>query len=523
MTSGLTQPAPQSSPEPGTGDAGSATAATATPGAIPPFDRRVILVGVAVFAVLMALSTRYGFQRDELYFLDCARHLQGSYVDQPVLVPVLARVSLWLFGLSLTGLRVWSALAAFATVLICALTARELGGARRAQLLAALAAATMPVLLAADHVLETTTFDILAWGALAFVVIRVGRTGDHRWWLLGGVILGLGLANKHLVGFFAVAMFIGALLSRGHRSVLNWWFLAGAGIAAAFTVPDLWWQARHGWATIAMTQALNRENGGPGQIADWIVGQLLIVALAMVWIWIAGLRFLWRSGRPLWRALVWAYALLFVVFAVTTGGQIYYLGGAYVYLLGAGAVAVDGWLYAKRRRAPILALGTALTTALVLPIVLPVLPPANVGWTYALNQDGGEQIGWPELVDTVHSVWVSLPPEQRAGAVIFTGNYSQASAINELGRKVGLPAAVSGQNSEWWWGPGTAGAATVVVVASSDVTAADVGRYFTGVRVAATVTNPYGVHNDEWGDHVFVCSGPRQPWSQLWPQLRHYD
>src|SRR5205814_9605461 len=107
-----------------------------------PFDRRVPALGAAVFAVLMALSTRYGFHRDELYFLDCARHLQASYVDQPILAPLLARVSLAWFGLSLPGLRLWPALAACATVVVSGLTARELGGGRRAQLLAVTAPAT---------------------------------------------------------------------------------------------------------------------------------------------------------------------------------------------------------------------------------------------------------------------------------------------------------------------------------------------------------------------------------------------
>jgi len=83
---------------------------------IAPFDRRVVAVGAVFCAVLLALSTRYGFHRDELYFIECARHLQASYVDQPVLTPLLAWVSLKLFGVSLLALRLWPALAAGTTV-----------------------------------------------------------------------------------------------------------------------------------------------------------------------------------------------------------------------------------------------------------------------------------------------------------------------------------------------------------------------------------------------------------------------
>ena len=89
------------------GAPGQALSAAARRPVAGPFDRRVIWAGGIVFAVLMALSARYGFDRDELYFLDGARHLQASYVDQPVLGPLLAWVSLKLFGVSLPGLRVW--------------------------------------------------------------------------------------------------------------------------------------------------------------------------------------------------------------------------------------------------------------------------------------------------------------------------------------------------------------------------------------------------------------------------------
>jgi hypothetical protein len=262
-------------------------------------------------------------------------------------------------------------------------------------------------------------------------------------------VLGLGLANKHSVGLFAVALVIGVLLSGGRRLVWNRWFAAGVVIAVAFTIPDIWWQAQHQWATIAMTRALNRENGGPGNIATWVIGQLFMTALALVWVWAAGLRLLWRSGRPPWRALAWAYGLLFVFFALTTGAKIYYLAGAYVYLLAAGAVAIDGWLAARPGRLCTLPLATAVTAAAALPLALPVLPPADIGWTYKVNRDQAQSIGWSQLVSTARTVWTSLPPAQRASAVIFTSNYAEASAINVLGRGTGLPQAVSGHNTYW--------------------------------------------------------------------------
>lgn len=46
---------------------------------------------------------------------------------------------------------------------------------------------------------------------------------------------------------------------------------------------------------------------------------------------------------------------LFPFFALTTGGKIYYLAGTYIYLLGVGAVAIDGWLAARTGRLRLLA------------------------------------------------------------------------------------------------------------------------------------------------------------------------
>jgi hypothetical protein len=494
---------------------------------LAPVDRRTALVAGVLFVVLMALSGRYGFHRDELYFLDCARHLAPGYVDQPVLSPLVARLSLWVFGVSLPGLRVWSALAGAGTVVLAGLLAREFGGGRTAQLLGALVAATMPALLGADHLFGPTAFDLFFWTALAFIVVRIGRTGNTRLWPVAGVVLGFGLANKHSIGLFAVALLVGIVASGGGRHLANRWFLAGAVIACACTVPEVWWQATHHWPTVEMMRRLHQENGGVRHIGTWVLGQLFEVTLALAWTWVVGIRFLWRSGRPLWRALVWAYALLFVFFALTTGGKVYYLAGAYIYLGAAGAVSVEGWLDGRPARLRRLLALTAVTTVLSLPVVLPVLPVRDIGWTYGANPDLGETVGWPELVGTVGNVWYSLTPEQRSHAVIFTADYGEAGAVDELGRSAGLPTAVSGQNNEWFWGPEAPDATTVVAVAPGPVDvvgyAGYLERYCSDVRAVATIRNAAGIHNQEWDGHVFLCTGLRRPWGQTWASLRHDD
>ncbi|WP_310727230.1 glycosyltransferase family 39 protein [Streptomyces sp. N2A] len=495
-------------------------------GRIAPLDRRVFAVSGVVFAVLMVLSSRYGFHRDELYFLDCARHLQASYVDQPALAPLLARVSLSLFGVSAAGLRLWPALAAAGTVVVGGLTARELGGARRAQLLAAIATGTMPVLLGSGHIANTTSYEMLAWAAIALVVVRIGRTGDTRWWLAAGALVGLGAEFNHLAAIFGTVVLAAALLGPARRTVADHRLFVGAVIAVLLMLPDLWWQARHGWPMFAMTRALNGEHGGAGNIVTWVVGQLGMSCLAMTVLWVVGLRFLWRAGRPLWRCLVPAYAVLFVLFAVTTGAQVYYLAGLYVCLLAAGAVGLDGWLHSRPDRLRGLLTGTAVSAALSAVIVLPVLPPSAVAWTYGTSAISGETLGWPQLVGTVRQVWTRLPAEQRANAVIFAADYSEAGAINELGRSAGLPTAASSQNTDWWWGPGNPHATTVVAIAPGPRYApgfeTHLRQYFRHVRAAATLSNPSGVHNIEWGGHVYLCTDPVRSLGSIWPELRNY-
>jgi len=101
-----------------------------------PLTGLVAVIAVAQAAVLLATSTRYGYHRDELYFIIAGAHPAFGYPDQPPLVPLLSWLMNALAPGSLLVLRAPSALAAAATTMLAALIARELGAQARAQVIA---------------------------------------------------------------------------------------------------------------------------------------------------------------------------------------------------------------------------------------------------------------------------------------------------------------------------------------------------------------------------------------------------
>lgn len=484
-------------------------------------------VAAAVTAGLMMVAGRYGWHRDELYFLECGRHLAASYVDQPILTPLIARLALDWFGVSLLGLRLFPAVATGATVALTALLAREFGGGRRAQLWAALGAVIAPAVLASGHIHGPTAYDLTAWVGLSVLVARLARTRDPRLWLPIGAVVGIGLANKHSIAFLAVTLAVG-LLAVGERELFTtWWFAAALAIAVGGAAPDLAWQAAHHWATIPMTRRLNQKYGGPAGLALFLPAQLVMANPAFLFVWLRGLRWLRRAPVRGWQAFVWSYGLLFVFFGLTAGKHPYYVAALYLVLIAAGTVAAEaatGPLPAARPRELV---GVLVAAAIAAPIVLPIAPASAIGWTASINPVGVETVGWPDFLRAVSGVWQRLPAGEQTRAVILTGSYGESGAINELGRHYRLPHAVSGHNNVWWWGPDNPAATTVVAVVPGPAVDPDpeayLHRYFGQVTLVAEVDNHHHLHNEEHLGRIYICQQPSQPLGQLWPNLQHYD
>jgi hypothetical protein len=244
-----------------------------------------------------------------------------------------------------------------------------------------------------------------------------------------------------------------------------------------------------------------------------VTGPLLVPIL------VAGLVGLVRDPtlRP-WRSLAFAYpALLFLLLAV--GAKPYYVGPLVVCLLAPGAVVVERWLQTTAR-AVLVGAAIAVSAAVSIVIALPVIPAERLAGTLVaeVNEDAIETVGWPELARTVAEVHRSLAEAERATAVIFTGNYGEAGAIDRYGPELGLPRAYSGHNAYARFGIPEGSAGPVIVLGYGDPSA-----HFEGCRAAATIDNGVDLENEEQGRTVFVCEAPHRPWREAWADLRHLD
>lgn len=485
----------------------------------------LIYLALGTLIVHMLAGGRYGFHRDELATLDDARHLAWGYVAYPPLTPFFGRLSLIFFGNSLAGFRFFAALAQAVALVFTGLMARELGGRRGAQLVAA--AAALPFCLAGGALMQYVPFDYLFWVLTAYFVVRLLKSEDPRWWLAIGASIGLGVMSKYSIPFFVAGLVAGVLLGDARRYLTSKWLWWGVGVSLLIFLPNFLWQAQHHFISLDFLKHIHARDIRIGRTKDFLPNQLMITLLAFP-IWMAGLGYYFfsRPGKR-FRVLGWMYIVPLLLFVIVKGRD-YYLAGAYPMLYAAGSVWGEQWL-ASRRHVMAGALRGVVWTALVADLLvgaaffLPIAPVNSRVWKAANNLQGDfrDEIGWPELVETLARVRDALPAQDRARLGILAGNYGEAGAIDLFGPSYGLPHAISGINSYWLRAYGDPPPETLIVVGLSS---RFLQRNFASCELAAHTWNRYGVENEETRDHpdIFVCRGLRQTWPEFWSDFQYY-
>jgi hypothetical protein len=476
----------------------------------------------------------YGFFVDELYFLACSRHLDWGFADMPPLFPALTALVTRVLGESLLAVRLVPALAGAALVLLTGALAREMGGGRRAQGLAALAVVVAPIFLVMHSLHTMNALDPLLWMSAALVFLRIANGAGERLWLLFGAICGVGLLNKHSMVFFGSSFAIGLLLSPARRALVRPWIWLGGALAFLIALPNLAWEISHGFPHLTQLENI-RRNGRDVALGppEFLLQQVLMLLPLTAPLWIGGLWWLLR-GRDAarYRALGFGFLAL-ILEMLLADGRVYYPAPYYPVLLAAGGVLVERW---KRRKSVLPAWSAAMVAfgALLAPLALPCLPPETyVAYTRALRispppiethrlgplpQLLADRFGWPEMAREVARVYHGLPPHERAVAAIFGQNYGQAGAIDLFGPALGLPACLSGHLAYHDWGPrGFTGEVAIVLDDDKET----LERYFEDVRLAGRVEHPYSMPYEHFD--VFVCRRPRVTLASLWPDLRKLD
>lgn len=476
------------------------------------------LIAALQFAALVATSTRYGYHRDELYFIVAGSHPAFGYPDQPPLVPLLSWAMHELAPGSLLLLRLPSALVAAATTVLAAIVAREVGASRRAQVIAAACTASSGFALAVGHIVTTTTFDMLSTTALCWLMIRAIVRRSAVCLLSAGVVAGVGCEAKPQVVIVA-AVVLGTLLLVGPRWPFRSWWLAGGIVAAGvLAAPYVIWQARHGWPQL--TVAHNIAGSAEGGRIGFLPFQLVMVSPVLVPVWIAGLAAPFRRAalRSL-RFVPLTYGVLAIAY-IAGNGKAYYLASLYPVLLGLGSLPVAEWTLRTRARACVLTAAIVISAAINAVIALPLLPERSLQGSavIALNPDQGETVGWPRFVATVSKAWHEIPSGERGDTAIFTSNYGEAGAIDVLSH--GLPRAYSGHNGFSEWGEPPRGDTHALLIGYDN--GADAAPEFAGCRRLAVVNDGVGLDNDEQGLPILLCR-PTASWSALWPRLTHFN
>jgi len=495
-------------------------------------------VALAAVTLILHVATNRGYHvfRDELYYPACGRHLAWGYVDQPPLIAFVAWFARHLLGSSIVSIRLLPALAGTAVVFLTGILAREMGGGRFAQFLAAAAILFAPAYLAFDSFLSMNAFEPLFWLLCAWIAVRIARGSSPRLWLAFGAVAGLGLENKHTMLVFGLAIVAGLLLSGEQHLFRSKWIWIGGLLALALFLPNLLWEARHGWPQIEVVRNAQLYKNVPVSHLRFLGEQVALLDPLALPVWLAGLGwyFFARKGKS-FRFLGWAYLIVLGVF-MFLGGKTYYPLPAYPLLMAAGGVAFEEFAQARSRlslRVPVPAvviLGGLIGVPFGVP-VLPVdsflrysqaLPYSNLVKTerdavpVEMPQLYADMFGWETMAGTVARVYRDLPAADRADCAILAGNYGEAGAVDYYGPALGLPKAISGHNSYFDWGPrGYSGACAIVFGERSD----EFITWFGDVERAATVASPHAMPNER-AVPVYVCRKPRAPLAVLWLRFK---
>jgi hypothetical protein len=497
----------------------------------------IAYLALARMVLYCLAGPHYGYFRDELYYLACGQHPAWGYVDQPPLIGWIAWLLQHTIGTSLWALRLPSALAGAATVVLAGMLARQLGGRRWAIFLASLAALMTPVSLALSQLFTMNAFDPPLWTAIAFLLVRIAKTRRESLWLAVGALSGIAILNKYGVLFWLLGIVLGICLTPLRQSLRHRWFWLGSALAAAIALPNFLWQWQHQFPFLQLMHNI-RQNGRDISLPPlpYLLAQAQMLGFVAAILVPFALSFLFSPRGRSYRFLGWAY-LVFLAEMMLLHGKMYYVAPVYPALFAAGAVSMEAatrrrlWIWAK----PVCAAAIIAIGGISAPVCLPILPvPQFLAYEHALgieqqkfehNQQGvlpqlyADMFGWQQIAQTVAAYYRTLSPEEQRKTAIFANNYGDAGAIDFFGPQYGLPKSIGTHQNYWIWGPREYTGESIIVLGEGNEH--NMQTKCASYTIIGSTGNPLS-RPDEWHP-IYHCQGFKWNLQEHWPQMKHWD
>ncbi|MEW6194212.1 MAG: glycosyltransferase family 39 protein [Bacteroidota bacterium] len=484
--------------------------------------------------LLLVFAGNYGIFRDEYYYIECSKHLDWGYVDQPPFNALVLLISRSVFGESIFGIRIFAYLAGALTVFMSGMIARELGGSKYAQFLSALAATFAGVLLGGSSYYSMNAFDYLFASLMFYYLIKLIKTGNSKLWITIGLIFGIGLQNKLTFLFLGFGLFIGLLLTKNRKYFLNKELYIGAALAPLIFLPNIIWQIANNFPTLEfMHNAATYKNVSLGFV-QFFSEHLLELNPFSTLLLIAAFYFLFVNKKGKVFAVIGLMYISILIVFVLNNGKPYYMGVLFPVILAAGAVGIDLLIdrylrnWARYVLVFLLLPGYLITAPFAIPVldvdsylklsevtgISPTLAERNR--TSALPQFFADRFGWEEMVQKTAEAYNKLSEREKKNVIIIAQNYGEAGAVNYYKNKYGLPTAISPHNNYWIWGYPERYNEQVMIVIGGDLE--DNKEYFEEAEVAASHYNEYGMPYENVD--IFICRKPKYELREIWDRVK---
>jgi hypothetical protein len=496
----------------------------------------LIYLSMFKFILLIIFAGNYGLFRDEYYYMEVSKHLDWGFVDMQPLSAVILALSRTLFGDSILGIRIFSYLAGSAVVFFSGLIAREMNGSRFAQIFTAVLVIFSGTILGTSGIFSMNSFDILLAALMFYFLIRLLNTGNAKYWLVIGLLFGLGLQNKLTFLFLGFGLAAGLLLTSKRNYFKGKEIWIGAAIALIIVLPNIIWQIANNYPTLEFMHNASAYKNRPMGFIEFFIKSLFELNPGYTLFLFTGIYFLFfnKEGKT-YNIIGWIYVSVFIVF-VFYNGKPYYMGVLFPVIIAAGVIGADYLIQGYMRpfvRAILVVIMIPFFFAVV-PFAVPILDVesfirleelmgmkpesderSELGW---LPQFYADRFGWEEMVQKVAAAYNKLPENERKEVLIFGQNYGEAGAVNYYRKKYNLPQAISSHNNFWLWGYPKNYKGNVLIVIGSNYE--DNSEFFDDVKLAESHTNKYGMSFENVD--IFICRKPKMPINEIWERIKFF-